>query len=55
MENFIPLREAVEQVERKLITMAFQIYGNTYKVAEVLGISQPAAYRKVQRYLGGRI
>lgn len=55
VENFIPLKEAVEQVERQLITMAFQVYGNTYKVAEVLGISQPTAYRKVQRYLGGRI
>lgn len=52
VNSILPLKEAIEQVEKKIITMAFQKYKNTYKVAEVLDISQPTAYRKVQRYLG---
>lgn len=49
--DLIPLKNALEEVEKNLVTLAFQRYGNTYKVAEVLGISQPTAYRKIRQYV----
>ena len=49
--DLIPLKNALEEVEKNLVTLAFQRFGNTYKVAEVLGISQPTAYRKIRQYV----
>lgn len=51
--DLIPLKNALEEVEKNLVTLAFKRYGNTYKVAEVLGISQPTAYRKIRQYVTG--
>lgn len=51
ISDLIPLKNALEEVEKKLIILAFQRYGNTYKVAKVLGISQPTAYRKIKQYM----
>lgn len=50
--NEIPsLNTAVELLEEELIKRAYAKYKNTYKVAEVLGISQPTAYRKIKKYI----
>lgn len=51
INNVLPLKDAIEQVEKKIITMAFEQCQNTYEVAKVLRISQPTAYRKIKRYI----
>ena len=47
----IPLKQAREELERQLIERAFEEGGNSYKAAELLGISQASAHRKIQKYL----
>ena len=42
------LKEAVDELERRLITEAIQQYGSTYKAAEALGTSQSTIVRKMQ-------
>lgn len=44
------LNEALSEVERKMVTDAYEKYGTSVKVAEVLGISQPTAYRLIKKY-----
>jgi PAS domain S-box-containing protein len=51
LNNIYPLRQAMEMVEKELFKTAFIKYKNSYKVAEVLGISQPTAYRKLKKYI----
>ncbi len=46
------LSEAVESLEKHLVCNAYETYGTTVGVAKALGISQPTAARKIQRYLG---
>jgi transcriptional regulator with PAS, ATPase and Fis domain len=45
---FLPLKEAKRQFEEDLISRAFNIYKNTYKVAEVLRVNQSTIARKVK-------
>ena len=45
------LREALEDVERKMVQEAYQKYQNSVKVAQVLGVSQPTAYRLIKKYI----
>lgn len=45
------LKAAVDALEKQLITEAYNTYGSTYKVAEVLGTSQSTIVRKM-RLLG---
>ncbi|MED4206675.1 sigma-54 interaction domain-containing protein [Neobacillus mesonae] len=47
--EMIPLKEAVEQVERNLLTRAIREYKSTRKVAEVLGIDQSTVVKKVKK------
>lgn len=44
------LKDAVEEVEKRLITNAYKRYKTTTGVAEALGISQPTAVRKIQKF-----
>ena len=46
------LNEAVEQLERQMVTEAYEKYGTTIGVAEYLNISQPTASRKIMKYIG---
>ncbi|SFG37816.1 PAS domain S-box-containing protein [Desulfotomaculum arcticum] len=46
----VPLNEAVENLERELITRAFAEFGTTRRVARALGISQPSVVRKAAKY-----
>jgi transcriptional regulator with PAS, ATPase and Fis domain len=48
--RLIPLKEAMEQVEQRLIEDALGVYGNTYKAAEALGIDQSTLIRKKAKY-----
>jgi len=49
--SVLPLPKALELLEEQILKAAYEKYKNTYKVAEVLGISQPTAHRKLKKYL----
>jgi PAS domain S-box-containing protein len=44
----LPLKEAVRSFEKKIIEKTLKKYKNTYKAAEVLGVTQPTVVRKAQ-------
>ncbi|MEB3101972.1 sigma 54-interacting transcriptional regulator [Ferviditalea candida] len=50
VNRIIPLREAVEAVEKGLLEMAQQKYSSTTKIAEILGVNQSTISRKIQQY-----
>lgn len=45
------LTEAVEALEKYMVSTAYEKCGTTVGVAEALGISQPTAVRKIQKYI----
>lgn len=49
--DICPLKQAQEEVEEQLIKKAYAKFKSSYKVAEVLGINQSTAYRKIQKYV----
>ena len=51
VDNIIPLKDAVNMVEKKLIEEAFKKYNTTYEMAEVLGINQSTVVRKIQKHI----
>ncbi|AOT68700.1 sigma 54-interacting transcriptional regulator [Geosporobacter ferrireducens] len=51
IEKITPLEEAKRGIEKKLIQMAYKKYKSSYKVAEILEISQATAYRKIKEYM----
>lgn len=51
VDGIIPIKEAVEIVERKLIENAYTKYGTTYEMAEALNINQSTVVRKIQKYI----
>lgn len=51
IDNIGGLNEAVEQLERQMITEAYEKCGTTIGVAEYLNISQPTASRKIMKYI----
>ncbi|HYE82081.1 MAG TPA: sigma 54-interacting transcriptional regulator [Clostridia bacterium] len=48
VNGIIPLREAVSEVEKQIISRAYKAYGNTYKIAEALGVNQSTIVRKLK-------
>jgi PAS domain S-box-containing protein len=48
--RLMPLDHALEKVERQLITTAYNRLKSSYKVAEVLDISQSKAYRLMRKF-----
>lgn len=46
------LNKAVEEFEGDLIRQAYKKYGSSIEAGKALGISQPTAYRKIQKYVG---
>ena len=46
------LNKAIEEFEGELIRDAYRKYGSSIGVGKALGISQPTAYRKIQKYIG---
>ena len=50
VNRIIPLKEALETVEKQLIMTAFKAYGSSYKAAKALKISQSGANRKYLKY-----
>ena len=51
IDNIGGLNEAVEQLERQMITEAYEKCGTTIGVAEYLNISQPTSSRKIMKYI----
>ena len=43
------LKDAVDDLEKKMISEAYEIYKSTYKVAEVLQTSQSTIVRKMRQ------
>jgi transcriptional regulator with PAS, ATPase and Fis domain len=50
LNKLIPLPEAIEELERNLIRMALDKYGNGKKAAEALGVHQSTISRKMRYY-----
>ncbi|WP_240689455.1 sigma-54-dependent Fis family transcriptional regulator [Ammoniphilus sp. YIM 78166] len=50
---FPPLKQAKKQLEKELILKAYQLYANTYKVAEVLEVDQSTIVKKLKEYRKG--
>lgn len=48
--KFMPLQEAVAEVEKQLIAKALQKYSTTREVAKILRVSQPTIVRKMHKY-----
>jgi PAS domain S-box-containing protein len=48
--DIFPLKEAVEELEKQMVTLAYTRLKNTYKVAKVLNINQSTVVRKIQKY-----
>ncbi|HJV46931.1 MAG TPA: sigma 54-interacting transcriptional regulator [Bacillota bacterium] len=48
--EFMPLKKAKKKIEKELILKAYQVYGNTYKVAEVLEVDQSTIVKKMKEY-----
>ncbi|SIO34665.1 sigma-54 interaction domain-containing protein [Halodesulfovibrio marinisediminis] len=49
-ENKLPLKNALHELERKLVTRAYKKHKTTVATAKALGISQPSAARKIAKY-----
>lgn len=50
VKGIMKLSDAVEEVERRLIQMAIEKYGNGKKAAEFLGVNQSTISRKMKQY-----
>ncbi|WP_338421069.1 sigma-54 interaction domain-containing protein [Mesobacillus harenae] len=50
VHEMMPIPEAIEEVEKQLLLMAYKLHGSTTKVAKALGISQASASRKLTKY-----
>ena len=46
---------ALEAFEREIIRGAYEKYKSSTEVGKALNISQPTAYRKIKKYVGGEI
>lgn len=51
VNRIIPLKEAFREVERLLTIMAYKKQPNSYKMANILGISQSSAHRKIKDHI----
>jgi transcriptional regulator with PAS, ATPase and Fis domain len=50
IDQILPLKKSLDNLEKQLLRKVYEIHKNTYKVAEVLGISQSSAVRKLKKY-----
>jgi PAS domain S-box-containing protein len=54
VSSVVPLKDAVEEVERQLLQRASEANPSTYAIARALGVNQSTVVRKVKKYLGTR-
>ncbi|MGY0691927.1 sigma-54 interaction domain-containing protein [Virgibacillus sp. FSP13] len=50
INSIVPLKEAVEAAEEKVLKLAVEKYNNTYEIADALETSQPTVVRKLKKY-----
>jgi len=50
IDQVLPLKKSIDNLEKQLLGKVYEIHKNTYKVAEVLGISQSSVVRKLKKY-----
>lgn len=50
IDQVLPLKKSIDNLEKQLLRKVYEIHKNTYKVAEVLGISQSSVVRKLKKY-----
>ncbi len=50
VKKVIPLKEAVNNVEKKLLSLAKKEGKSTYEIAEMLGVNQSTIVRKLKKY-----
>ncbi|MCB6993566.1 sigma 54-interacting transcriptional regulator [bacterium 210820-DFI.6.37] len=50
--GFMPLKEAKWEVEKQLVTKAYEQFGSTYKVADVLKIDQSTVVKLLKKHAG---
>jgi PAS domain S-box-containing protein len=48
--GIIPLKKALEEVERQLLMRAKERYNSTYRIAEILEVDQSTIVRKLKKY-----
>ncbi|MGE5585933.1 MAG: sigma 54-interacting transcriptional regulator [Bacillota bacterium] len=51
--GIMPLRQAVEEVERQIIQRALSEKRSTYSIARLLGVNQSTVVRKIKKYAAG--
>lgn len=51
--GIMPLRQAIEEVERQIIERALAEKRSTYSIARLLGVNQSTVVRKIKKYVGG--
>lgn len=52
VKEILPLTEAVEEVEKKILMLAKENDRSTYEMAELLGVNQSTIVRKLNKYFG---
>ncbi|WP_245843910.1 sigma-54 interaction domain-containing protein [Oceanobacillus rekensis] len=50
INSILPLKDAIEAAEKKVLTLAAKKYENTYEIAKALESSQPTIVRKLKKY-----
>ncbi len=50
VKGILPLKKAIEEVEKQIILQARNRYRSTYKIAEVLEVNQSTVVRKLKKY-----
>ena len=50
IKEILPLKRAMEEIEKELILKAYKEFNNTYKAADALGVSQSTVVRKLRKY-----
>jgi TyrR family helix-turn-helix protein len=48
--NIVPLKEAIEEVEKQLLRKALKMHKTTRKVGKALGIDQSTVVKKMKKY-----
>ena len=49
VNGVVPLKEAVDDLEQQLVTLAMKLHGTTVKAAEALGVNQSTVVRKLKK------
>jgi transcriptional regulator with PAS, ATPase and Fis domain len=54
VKEIMPIKEAIEQVEKQIVSLAWKQYKTSRKIGRVLGINQATVLRKMNKYQIGQ-